>query len=119
MKNLKFISIIAIILVSIPGMAQDEEKATETKEITIKSSVVCDMCKDRVEHNMAFEKGVKSVTVNLETKEIEITYRADKTDPDKLRKAVSKIGYDADDVEADPKAYEKLPKCCKKDAPPH
>jgi cation transport ATPase len=117
MKAVKFISILAILLVSITGMAQDKKK--ETKEITIKSSVVCDMCKERVEHDMAFEKGVKEVSVDLETKEIAITYRTDKTDPDKLRKAVSKIGYDADDVEADPKAYEKLPACCKKDAPPH
>jgi cation transport ATPase len=98
-------------------MAQDKKK--ETKEITIKSSVVCDMCKERVENDMAFEKGVKAVSVNLKTKEVTVTYRADKTDPDKLRKAVSKIGYDADDVEADPKAYAKLPACCKKDAPPH
>ncbi len=116
MKTLKFISIIAIILVSIPGMAQEE---TKTKEITIKSSVVCKMCKERVEHDMAFEKGVKEVTVNLETKEIDITYRPDKTTPDKLRLAVSKIGYDADDVEADQKAYDKLPRCCKKDVAPH
>ena len=116
MKTLKIISIITIILVSLPGIAQEEQK---TKKITIKSSVVCDMCKERVEHDMAFEKGVKSVTVNLKTKEIDITYRTDKTDPDKLREAISKIGYDADDVEAEPKAYAKLPRCCKKDVAPH
>jgi len=116
MKTLKFISIIAIILVSIPGMAQEE---TKTKEITIKSSVVCKMCKERIEHDMAFEKGVKSVNVNLKDKEIDITYRADKTSPEKLRIAVTKIGYDADDLEADPKAYEKLPRCCRKDVEPH
>jgi cation transport ATPase len=117
MKTIRILSIIAVVLISLPGMAQDKKK--ETKEITIKSSVVCDMCKERVENDMAFEKGVKAVSVNLKTEEVTVTYRADKTDPDKLRKAVSKIGYDADDVEADPKAYAKLPACCKKDAPPH
>lgn len=28
-------------------------------------------------------------------------------------KIVSQLGYDADDIKADPKAYAKLPKCCK------
>jgi hypothetical protein len=29
------------------------------------------------------------------------------------------LGYDADTVAADEKAYTRLPACCKKDAPPH
>jgi hypothetical protein len=28
--------------------------------------------------------------------------------------AISKLGYDADSIPADPKAYEKLNACCKK-----
>ena len=116
MKIVKFIIIIAMVIGSVPGMAQEEKK---TKEITIKSSVVCKMCKERIEHDMAFEKGVKSVNVRLKEKEIDIVYRPDKTTPEKLRIAVTKIGYDADDLEADPKAYEKLPRCCKKDVAPH
>ena len=36
-----------------------------------------------------------------------------------LKKAVTKVGYDADDLPADPKAYDDLPKCCKKDNEPH
>jgi hypothetical protein len=31
-----------------------------------------------------------------------------------LRKAVSDVGYDADDMSADPEAYKDLPACCKK-----
>lgn len=116
MKTIKIITLIAIVMFSVAGMAQEQDN---TEKITIKTSVVCKMCKDRVEHDMAYEKGVKEVTVDLETKEVTISYRTDKTNPDKLREAISKIGYDADDVEADEKAYEKLPKCCKKDAAPH
>lgn len=105
-----------IIMLALSATAQEEQK---TKKISIKSSVVCKMCKERIEHDMAFEKGVKEVTVNLKEKEIDITYRTDKTNPDKLRTAISKIGYDADDVEAEAEAYDKLPRCCKKDVAPH
>jgi copper chaperone CopZ len=87
--------------------------------IRIKTSVVCGMCKERVEENLAFEKGVKDVSVDLETRIVTIRYNPKSTSPDELRKKLSKLGYDADEVAADPKAYEKLPACCKKDAPPH
>lgn len=100
------------------GVAAQQEDPKE-KEIKIQTSAVCGMCEERIEGNMAFEKGVKSVSLDDETKIVTITYKTAKTDPDKLRKAISKLGYDADDVEADAEAYAKLPACCKKDVAPH
>jgi len=97
--------------------AQQKVKKTETVEI--KSSVVCGMCEERVTKELAFEKGVTDVKVNLETKVITVSYKTSKTDKETIKKAITKIGYDADDLLADDKAYEKLPACCKKDAPPH
>ena len=96
---------------------QKADKKTETVEI--KSSVVCGMCEERVKKDLAFEKGVKEVAVNLETKVISVTYRTDKTDKEKIKKAITNIGYDADEMMANETAYKKLPACCKKDAPPH
>lgn len=99
-----------------------QEKQTSKKKvetIEIQSSVVCGMCEERVIENMAFEKGVKDVKVDLEKKVITITYKTSKTDKKTLKEAITKIGYDADELEADPEAYAKLPACCKKDAPPH
>lgn len=96
-----------------------QEKQQKTEEVRIRTSAVCGMCKDRIEHDMAFEKGVKSVELDEETKVVTIGYNPKKTTPDQLRKAISAIGYDADDVKAEPVAYEKLPVCCKKDNDPH
>jgi cation transport ATPase len=93
--------------------------AGKEETIKIKTSAVCRQCKDRIEQGLAFEKGVKDVTLDLETKEAIIRYNPGKTTPENLRKAISKLGYDADSVAADPDAYKKLPACCKKDAPPH
>jgi mercuric ion binding protein len=91
----------------------------KTADLKIKSSVVCGQCKDRVESGLIYEKGIKEVSVDLKTKEVTVKYNPSKTTPDEIRTALSKIGYDADNVKADPKAYEKLPSCCKKDAAVH
>ena len=45
---------------------------------------------------------------------MEVTYKPSKTTPDKIRKAISDAGYDADDVTAEETAYKRLPKACKK-----
>ncbi|MCK9399126.1 MAG: cation transporter [Bacteroidales bacterium] len=98
-------------------MAQKKKKNYE--EVQIQTSAVCGMCKDRIEHDLAFEKGIKSVSLDNETKIVTVGYSPKKTNPDKIRLAISKIGYDADGVEADPIAYEKLPGCCKKSNKAH
>ena len=72
------------------------------------------MCKEWIEEALAFEKGVKESEVNVEKQIITVTYKKNKTTPENIRKAISKAGYDADDVAADPKAYAKLDACCKK-----
>jgi mercuric ion binding protein len=92
--------------------AQDNK----TEEIKIKTSVVCDMCKTTIEKELAFEKGVKKSTVDVDSKIVTVLYNPKKTTPDKIRAAISKIGYDADEVPADTKAYKQLNSCCKKDA---
>ncbi|MCX6285405.1 MAG: heavy metal-associated domain-containing protein [Bacteroidetes bacterium] len=109
-------SMMLLIFILACGTAVSQDKKTET--IKIKTSAVCDMCKDRIEQGMAFEKGVKNVVLDVETKIATITYIPSKTTPDDLRKALSKLGYDADNVLADKAAYAKLPACCKKDAAP-
>lgn len=117
--NMKKFFVMLMILPLLFGQSVSAGAKKETKEIAIKTSAQCKMCKDRLESTMIYEKGVKKVTLDLETKILTIKYRADKTTPENLKLAVSKIGYDADEVPADPKAYEELPACCKKDAAPH
>jgi len=87
--------------------------AQKTAEMTIKTSVVCGMCKTKIEKELVFEKGVKEVKVDVEKKTVWVKYRSDKSSPEKVKAALSKIGYRADDIKADPKAFEKLPACCK------
>ena len=87
-------------------------------ELKINTSAVCDMCKETLEKAMAYEKGVKTASLDIKSAVLIIQYNPQKTSPEKIRKAISENGYDADNVLANPKAYNKLNPCCKKDAHP-
>jgi cation transport ATPase len=94
-------------------------KDDKFETVSIKTSAICSMCKERLEKNLAFEKGVRSVSLDDKTKVITIEYRKGRNNKENLKKAISKIGYDADDLPADQKAHDRLPACCQKGNEPH
>lgn len=105
-----------------PVEIDDAQKVPETKavvevdgghKVEIKTSAICDMCKETLEYDLAFEKGVKEAVLNLDDKVLSITYNPKRTDPKKLRERITKVGYHADWMERDSTAYKKLPFCCK------
>ena len=98
------------------GCSSQDKKTVELK---IKTSAVCGQCKDRIEKGMAYEKGIKDINLDVDTKIATVKYNPAKTTPSDIRKAISKLGYDADSIPADEIAYRKLPPCCKKDAKKH
>lgn len=104
---MKIILVLLAICFSFGAMAQN-------KTVSIQTSAQCESCKERIEKNMIFTKGVVNATLDLTTKIVNIEYKEAKTNPDELRIALANIGYDADSVKANAKAYEKLPGCCKK-----
>jgi periplasmic mercuric ion binding protein len=115
----KTIAILGMMLMAMmfisPVSAQDKIKAKKNyEEVQIQTSAVCGMCKERIETNIAYEKGVKKVELNNDTKIVTIGFDPRKNNPDNLRTALSNLGYDADSVPANKEAYDKLPACCKK-----
>lgn len=103
---------IAVLLLTLGFNAQASDD--KEKEVKIKTSAICEMCKERIERNLAFEKGVKESSLNLTDKVITVKYNPKKTDVSKIKANIAKTGYDADEVTADEKGYAKLPGCCKK-----
>jgi periplasmic mercuric ion binding protein len=118
-KSTKFLSIVLsfFFLVGLTAGCKAQPKKEET--IKIKTSAVCGQCKDRIENGLAYEKGIKDVSLDVETKIVTVKFTPGKTNPDAIRTSISKLGYDADNVLADKAAYDKLPSCCKKDAKKH
>lgn len=110
-----------VLFVSLGMQAQQKKTKKSKKLITveIQTSAVCGMCKERLEHDVAFAKGVKFVELNDETKVLTVKFKEGKNTKDGIKKAITKVGYDADDMIAEQKAYDALPACCKKDVAPH
>ncbi len=83
--------------------------------VDIKTSAQCGMCKSAIEKAVNNVDGVKSANLDLETKIVTVKYDVAKTNTDALKTAIVNIGYDADEVAAETKAYENLHSCCKKE----
>ena len=84
--------------------------------VKIQTSAVCDMCKETIEKQLAFTKGVTAADLNVETAIVTVSYKSSKTNLDAIRKSINEVGYDADESKAPSDAYEKLHHCCRKDA---
>jgi periplasmic mercuric ion binding protein len=91
----------------------------KTETVKIKTSAICEMCKERIERNLAFEKGVAESNLDVDSKVLTVSYNPKKTTVAKIKANVSKSGYDADELLADEKSYAKLPNCCQKTAEAH
>ncbi len=89
--------------------------AGPSQTVKIKTSAICEMCKERIEKNLALTKGISSSDLNLEDESnITVVYNPDKIDVAKIKQVISETGYDADEVKSVKKSYDKLPNCCKK-----
>jgi periplasmic mercuric ion binding protein len=110
MKNK--IILFALLFVSIVTFA--DKPKTET--VKIKTSAICEQCKEIIEKKLAFTKGVVESNVDLDSKEkvTTVVFNPKKTNAEKIKKAIAEVGYDADEKVAEPAGYEKLPGCCKK-----
>ena len=110
--------ILTFMLTTGPLLAQEVDAHSKDKKLAqldIHTSTVCDMCEKTIEENLIYEKGVKSVNVDLAASEIHVEYDPLKNSPENLRLAVSKLGYMADEIPGDPEAFKKLPACCQKE----
>lgn len=81
--------------------------------LDIKTSAQCNMCKEYIETALKKIKGVNEAKLNLATKEVEVVYDSKLCTPEMLKKAISEVGYQADEVAPNKAIYDKLPECCK------
>ena len=112
MKKLILLALVSLITLGVS--AQQSKTASKGEQtVTIQTNGVCQKCADKFKENVPYFKGVKSYTYDMKTAKLTINYDAKRTNPDQLRKEVSKLGYNADNVKADPAARAKLPACCR------
>ena len=110
MKKLILLALVSLITL---GVSAQKAASKGEQTVTIQTNGVCQKCADKFKENVPYFKGVKSYTYDMKTAKLTINYDSKKTNPDQLRQQISKLGYNADNVKADPAARAKLPACCR------
>ena len=62
---------------------------------------------------MVHEDGVSSVKADYRKHTVTVAWYTDRTNIENIKTALANMGYDADDVTADPDAYKRLPVTCR------
>ena len=108
---MKKLSLLLLAFTFLFGVNAQTKKDVQT--IVIQTNGVCGKCQEKIMGNIPYEKGVTDCNYDMKTSKVTVTYNPSKTNPDNIRQAISKLGYDADDVIADAAARAKLPACCR------
>ncbi len=87
---------IVIVLAALSVMLVTEASKPKVKRTVLyRTTIECKNCKTKIMDNIAFEKGVKDISINLAEKTIKIVFDEAKTDTLTLAKAIRKLGYKA------------------------
>ena len=113
----RFLLIVTLLACSGNAFAQKQktvEKAIVKTNIYCNHCAKCETCGEKFQKVLLREKGIQMVTVDEKEMTIEVVYNTKKTDLAKVKTAITRLGYDADEMKADIAAYEGLDNCCKK-----
>ena len=109
--------LLLVVLLCIGTQTISAQKSNE--KAVIKTVINCDHCKECETCDLKFRtemlkiKGVKMYELDDQKMTFTVYYNGKKTDLQTIKVAISKLGYDADEVKADPEAYANLDGCCK------
>lgn len=108
-----------ILLISIALMSMSLSFKPKTETVIIKTSAECGECKERIEAKLNYTKGISFADLNYETQELTVKFKPDVISLLEIKTIVSELGYDADDVKANPTAQNALPACCQPNGMKH
>lgn len=101
-----------LILIALTVLSINIVSAQKTEKVVIKTSAECGQCKERIEEKLNYTKGISFAELNYETKELVVKFKSEKITLQEIKKIVSELGYDADEIKANQTAQKQLPMCC-------
>ncbi len=110
---MKFLFLFSFLSFGVVFASFSQTKALVTAKISTPNAK-CELCKTRIENYLKRYDGITSCIVNFKKKETIVKYLTDRINIEEIKTAIANAGYDANDVEANPDAYKRLPKSCKK-----
>ncbi len=93
-------------------LSAQEQKKSKTQTVVIKTSAECGQCKERLEEKLNYTKGVSFSELDVETRALTVKFNSSKISLDDIKKIISDLGYDADELKANTAAQKELPACC-------
>jgi len=114
MRNSIFIILIAVFTFSVSAQSKKNQKAIIKTALNCDHCKICETCGKNFQKNLYKINGLKMYELDEKNMTIVVYFNGEKTNLQTIQTAISKLGYDADDVKADKEAYEKLDDCCKK-----
>lgn len=113
MKNLFKILLSVALLASVSTAATAAQKTKkEVVKCTYSATIDCESCKNKVMKTLPYQKGVKSVKVDLPTKKITVEYDASKSSNEAIIANLSKIDIRASVDNAKAPAQTCSDSCC-------
>lgn len=92
--------------------ASAQQKAVQ-KAVIKTPGLQADVCKTGVENFLVHEYGVSSVKADYRRHTVTVVWYTARTNIENIKTALANMGYDADDVTAEPDALKKLPPPCR------
>ncbi|MCX6198774.1 MAG: heavy-metal-associated domain-containing protein [Bacteroidetes bacterium] len=112
--------LIAAVMLTINVFAFGQKNKDNPQTVTIKTNIYCSHCMQcgrcapRINDHITENSGIKKVSIDAKANTITVAYDAKKTSPEKIREAINKAGFDADDKKATAEAVNNLDGCCRK-----
>lgn len=98
---------------SVSAQSKKNQKAVIQTVLNCDHCKQCETCGQNFQKNLYKISGLKMYELDEKKMTITVYYNGEKTNLQTIKTAISKLGYDADEVKADVAAYEKLDGCCK------
>lgn len=95
MKNFIRIIMTGLGLLLLVSTAVAQNKDSELSTVYIKSNMDCMDCELTLTNYLKFEKGLKSLKVDLVSNTIKVVYKSEKNTPESIAKGIKKNGYEA------------------------
>jgi len=114
MRNPILMLFFVLLTFSVSAQSKKNQKAVIQTVLHCDHCKQCETCGQHFQKNLYKIPGVKMYELDEKKMTITVYYNGEKTNLQTIKTAISKLGYDADEVKADVAAYEKLDGCCKK-----
>lgn len=84
-----FVATLAVLLISLTIHAAPR---TETLKLCV--SIHCHACEELIIDNLAFERGIRDIKIDLDNRTVEVKYNKRRTNLDNIRASLERLGYE-------------------------